>query len=376
RQFLVGPNASGKSNFLDVFRFLHDIANPDGGGLQSAVSKRGGLSKIRSFHARNKSAEVFIRIDLSESNREFAEGDEDKPPKWTYKIGIKQEGSGSGDVLVSSEEVLRDGCQLLKRPDTDGQDDKRRLRHTHLEQVNGHKEFREMADFLSGISYFHLVPQMLRYSEEIQGRTLEGDPFGQGLLTRMYEAGKRTRDARLKKISAVIRNAIPNLEEIRFEQDQFGKCHITGSCTNWRSGNAEQREDQLSDGTLRLIGLVWSLLENNSVLLLEEPEISLHVEMVSQLAGFLYRAQREKRAKSQVFISTHSELLLSDIGIDGEEILVLDPYSNEDWGTKICSGADLDDIKILLEIGEPLGPTAIQHARPNNNIRLSFKSQN
>ncbi|MBF2753804.1 MAG: AAA family ATPase, partial [Gammaproteobacteria bacterium AqS3] len=31
RQFLVGPNASGKSNFLDVFRFLHDIANPDGG---------------------------------------------------------------------------------------------------------------------------------------------------------------------------------------------------------------------------------------------------------------------------------------------------------------------------------------------------------
>ena len=25
RVFLVGPNASGKSNLLDVFRFLHDL---------------------------------------------------------------------------------------------------------------------------------------------------------------------------------------------------------------------------------------------------------------------------------------------------------------------------------------------------------------
>src|SRR3990172_7203868 len=28
RVFLVGPNAAGKSNFLDVFRFLRDLASP------------------------------------------------------------------------------------------------------------------------------------------------------------------------------------------------------------------------------------------------------------------------------------------------------------------------------------------------------------
>ena len=32
RMFLVGPNASGKSNFRDVFRFLRDLA-ATGGGL-------------------------------------------------------------------------------------------------------------------------------------------------------------------------------------------------------------------------------------------------------------------------------------------------------------------------------------------------------
>lgn len=40
--YLMGPNASGKSNFLDVFRFLRDIANPQGGGLQQALNSRGG----------------------------------------------------------------------------------------------------------------------------------------------------------------------------------------------------------------------------------------------------------------------------------------------------------------------------------------------
>ena len=44
RTFIVGANASGKSNFLDAFRFLHDIAK-SGGGLQTAVASRGGMTK-------------------------------------------------------------------------------------------------------------------------------------------------------------------------------------------------------------------------------------------------------------------------------------------------------------------------------------------
>jgi len=51
RAFLVGPNASGKSNFLDVLRFLRDLAS-SGGGFQQAVSRRGGVSAIRCLAAR------------------------------------------------------------------------------------------------------------------------------------------------------------------------------------------------------------------------------------------------------------------------------------------------------------------------------------
>src|SRR6266567_7115217 len=51
RVFLVGPNASGKSNLLDVFRFLHDLVSV-GGGFQEAVRKRGGISRLRCLAAR------------------------------------------------------------------------------------------------------------------------------------------------------------------------------------------------------------------------------------------------------------------------------------------------------------------------------------
>lgn len=47
RSFLLGPNASGKSNFLDVFRFLRDISKPEGGSLQKAIKDRGGDSQTK-----------------------------------------------------------------------------------------------------------------------------------------------------------------------------------------------------------------------------------------------------------------------------------------------------------------------------------------
>ena len=67
RQFIVGANASGKSNLLDVFRFLRDIAKTEGGGLQKAVKDRGGISKIRSLAAR-RDPEIAIEVHLAEAS--------------------------------------------------------------------------------------------------------------------------------------------------------------------------------------------------------------------------------------------------------------------------------------------------------------------
>lgn len=57
RCFIVGANATGKSNFLDVIRFMRDIVK-QGGGLQAAVALRGGLKKIRCLAARQSCLHV------------------------------------------------------------------------------------------------------------------------------------------------------------------------------------------------------------------------------------------------------------------------------------------------------------------------------
>src|SRR5436305_5839390 len=60
RMFLVGPNASGKSNLLDACRFLHDLVRV-GGGLEKAVADRGGVARLRSLTARSP----YIVVDVS-----------------------------------------------------------------------------------------------------------------------------------------------------------------------------------------------------------------------------------------------------------------------------------------------------------------------
>ena len=61
---LVGPNASGKSNLLDVLGFLGDVVRQ---GLQTALTKRGGIDSVcrRSATGRVTGPEVGLRYESS-----------------------------------------------------------------------------------------------------------------------------------------------------------------------------------------------------------------------------------------------------------------------------------------------------------------------
>ena len=354
RQFIVGPNASGKSNLLDAFRFLHDIAKESGGGLQKAVEDRGGLSKLRCLSARRDS-EIEIGVDISESA-------DDETPKWRYKIGLKQEARGHRKPYVSCEEVWHGGEQILKRPNDDDGKDNERLKQTYLEQVNNNKYFRDIMNHLNKVNYMHLVPQLLRYSKQIQGKVIEDDLFGQGFLVEMATSNKRTRDSRLKRIERAIRKVVPRMKEIQFEHDAAtGSPHLRAKYSHWRPRSGWQREDQFSDGTLRLIALLWLLMENDTLLLLEEPELSLHAEVVKELPSLFYSSQKKKKKQSQLLISTHSADLLSDPGIGGEEVLMLIPTEEE---TKVNTASDIADVKALLKEGIPAGDIVIPCTSP------------
>ncbi|MDB5194675.1 MAG: putative ATPase [Parcubacteria group bacterium] len=357
RQFLVGPNASGKSNFLDIFRFLRDVAKTEGGGMQKALKDRGGLSKIRCFAAR-KDPEVSIEIELAK--------DAESPTIWIYAIGIKQENKGTRNSYLSYEKVTQNGKLILERPNTEDKKDPQRLTQTFLEQIGFNAEFRPMAKFLQSINYLHLVPQLLRYADRIQGRIIEDDPFGQSFLERIAKTPEKTRRARLKKIEEALKIAVPQLQQLEFMRDSNGKPHLQATYQHWRPKAGLQKEDQFSDGTLRLIAFIWSLLEGDSPLLLEEPELSLNSGIVAQLAPLMYKAQRVKGR--QLIISTHSEALLSDGGIDGAEVLMLVPKTE---GTKTILASDDADVRNLLSQGFGMSEVVLDSIKPEMVSKVS-----
>ena len=169
RMFLIGANASGKSNLLDAFRFLRDIVRI-GGGFEKAVLDRGGVPSLCSFFAYDN-PDIVIDVHIVNGKQEV----------WRYFLAITQDTQHR--PLLQAEKVWRSGTLLLDRPNAQDAIDDRLLRQTHLEQINSNREFREIADF--------------------------------------------------------------------------------------------------SDGTLRLIGLLWALLDGTGPLLLEKPELSLHQEISS-----------------------------------------------------------------------------------------------
>jgi predicted ATPase len=317
--YLLGANATGKSNLLDVFRFLRDISKPQGGGLQKAVADRGGIPKLRCLHAR-RPPEVVIDVHL-------AEAADDPEPSWRYRLAFKPEGKGAQRILITSEQVWRNGqaTPLLTRPNQDDKQDPARLTQTHLQQIQTNAEFRAIAEFFSEILYLHLVPQLLKYGDRIGGQRMENDPFGQGFLEDVAQTAPRTRESRLRKIEKALAMAVPQFKQLRFAQDPInGHPHLEALYAHHRPNAGWQREEHFSDGTLRLLGLLWSLLEGNSLLLLEEPELSLNDGIVRQIPLMLQRVQRDSKRRRQIIISTHSEALLSNAGIDGRGILILE----------------------------------------------------
>lgn len=362
RAYLIGANASGKSNLLDVFRFLRSLAQTEGGGLQKAVKERGGLTKLRSLHAR-RDPEVRIEVEIAESTG-------GNVPIWRYALAFKSEGKGQQRVLITEERVEHHGELVLQRPNLQDKTDAERLTQTHLEQINDNQGFREVAEFLSETTYLHLVPQLLKHSGEISGRMLENDPFGQGLMQRIAKTPRKTRDARLRRIGNALRQAVPQFCELRFAQESVsGLWHLEANFAHWRGHGAWQKEDQLSDGTLRLIGLLWALQEGDGLLLLEEPELSLNDGIVEQIPLLIDRVLRDRKrgaATRQVLISTHSKILLSQVAVPAAVLLI---QPGEDGST--LREPESDEIK-AMEHGLNPAEVLLPQTRPQNLDQLGL----
>lgn len=352
RVLLVGPNASGKSNLLDAFRFLRDLVSV-GGGFQESVRRRGGVSSLRCLAARRYS-DIVVRARV---------GSDGDPAAWEYELTFNQD--NLRQAIIKSEKVFKQGEQIFKRPNPDDHRDPKRLTQTYLEQVYVNQDFREVADFFASVRYLHVVPQLIREPDRSVGKT--NDPFGGDFLETVARTPEKTRKARLRRIQNALTFAVPQLREVELWRDVRGTPHLRGKYEHWRPRGAWQTEEHFSDGTLRLLGLLWALQEGTGPLLLEEPELSLHSEVVRYIPQMFARVQR--RSGRQVLVSTHSSDMLRDEGIGLDEVLLLLPESE---GTLVKPAGSFQEVKVLVEQGHSLADAAIPQTRPDKVQQLAL----
>ena len=157
------------------------------------------------------------------------------------------------------------------------------------------------------------------------------------------------------------------MKELKDVKDDRGITHLEAIYEHWRAKGAKQREDQFSDGTLRLIGLLWSLMEGESLLLLEEPELSLNSGVVAKIPPLINRLQRIR--SRQVILSTHSYDLLSDKGLDGKEVIMLRPSAE---GTDVSLASSKREIRDLMEGGVSVADAILPRIVPQSIGQLDL----
>lgn len=350
RMFIAGPNASGKTNLLDALRFLHDIARPEG-NLLRAVKDRGGIAHVRSLHARQASN---IRVEVT-----FAIDDD----QWTYALELS--GSRSRPLAVEKERIEKNSSILEDR--STAKETEKLREQSYLQQAAKNETFQPLVEALASLQFVHVVPQVARSAARSDDLNLAIAP-GSDFIDQLAKLPSKKQKGALARIEKVLRKAVPGFSTLQVERDHLGRPHLRANYQHWRAQGSWQNELDFSDGTLRLIGLLWAIDHGTAPIILEEPELSLHRQVIRELPRMFSRIAA--RSGRQFLVSTHAEEMLVDAGIEPNEIVLLDPTKTDD--TLVSLGSDDPELVSAARAGLSLGKMVTARTSPKGIEQLSL----
>jgi predicted ATPase len=316
---LVGRNASGKSNFLDVLRFVADGLQTS---LDHAVKSRGGLDTVRRLstgHPRNFS--IGIDLLLTGFRKALYEFEIAARPRGGFSV--KRERlritDSAGQALAEYE--TQEGAITRAFPGSPPQVLPDRL---FLVSASGLAPFRDVYDALVSMGFYNLNPDSMK---ELQGpdagELLRRDGSNvASVVSRLSQDQPKV----IERIKDYLQRIVPGIrdfnrvslgprETIEFRQE------VKGAKNPWRFFAAS-----MSDGTLRAIGALVAVQQLSdrkipvTLVGIEEPETALH----PAAAGVLMDALREAATHTQVVVTSHSPDLLDELDLDRDTLLVVE----------------------------------------------------
>ncbi len=377
---IIGANASGKSNFTQIFRFLKEIEEND---LRNAISMNGGLKCLRNLKISNsQEMQIEVELDLGSGAR-FATKDKNVDINFNrieYRFSIGS-GKPQNGFKITDE-------QFVQRFEIVRQDDKNELFEDYQGLNEGSitvskigskvditiepaglmdkntwpaltiKEFASQQNtddnslliqqpylgllvppwksLLGDSSIYNIDPRAAKNPATITGRAdLEENASNLALILNNIIEDKEKK----RKLRNLINDILPFVENVGTERFAEKSLSMTLH-ENYYS--EDLTAGLLSDGTVNIAALIVILyFENRDIIFLEEPERSIHPYLISKMMDMVKDASEHK----QIIITTHSPEVVKHAGL--ENLLLVS--RDKDGFSTISRPSEKEEVKVFLK---------------------------
>ena len=348
---LIGPNASGKSNLIEALSMLraapYDIQAPIRGGggilewlwkgdqefstanIQVLVEYPKGQMPLRYRFSFGEQGGRFYLLDEAVENEKPTQGN--TQPYFYYRY---HNGNPIINVVSGQPERIE---RRLQREDVN-------LEHSILQQRRDryfYPELTFLAEGFLGISiYRDLGLGRSSPSRLPQDPSLPSNVLGEGGWNLVSVIGDLLNLPPTKRdLMEQLRNFYGDIEDVVVNTRMgLGQLYF-----HEKGLQHPIPATRLSDGTLRFLSLL-AILSNPQpppVICIEEPEIGLHPDIISAVAKLLVEAS----SRSQIFVTTHSDVLVDALTDTPEAVVVCEKYE----GATTLTRLDGEKLKHWLE---------------------------
>ena len=347
---LIGPNASGKSNLIQVFEFIRAAAS---GRLRDFVDREGGMGRL-----------VWDGQDDHISLRLTTTTTEDGEDRLIYGLQLNRLGASGYTIVL---EGLWNGVQasFLERDDNSAV-----IYSDDLEGIGQAVDSLDDEETLLSVAGGPLASNRLvaEFQKHLLEWTLHHDftthrdsPVRQPVITRfdtrladnghnlisflhtVYSSNRQFK----RELDLAMRAAFDEqFDELVFPPASDQRVQLR---VRWKGLSYEQSTADLSDGTLRFLFLL-AILGNPSppaLIAIEEPETGLHPAMLPIVAEYAVEAAQ----RSQILLTTHSPAFLDAFGREVPTTTVVEWRDGESH-LKVPDRATLDHWLSSYSLGE------------------------
>ncbi|HAW59389.1 MAG TPA: ATPase, partial [Bacteroidales bacterium] len=318
---LIGANASGKSNFVQIFEFLRDIANS---GLNNAVSMQGGVEYLRNVNvgaSENFSLKVvselkfgllggrpkegFIGIKIYETIYEFALkfrkrglGFEIAKDNLTLKCNFvrlekqkkkieEKETIGQGEIILSRGANGKVKIDLNKPEEVSIEKDDIYPPFVREEKSSDSTLLLQrpfffippLKEIFRDISVYDFDPKLPKKATPITGKVeLEEDGSNLSIVLKNITENEEKK----RKLFNLVKDLLPFISNLDVEK--FADKSLLFKLQEIYFKKQYLPASLISDGTINITALIVALyFENKPFTIIEEPERNIHPHLISKL---------------------------------------------------------------------------------------------